>query len=121
MTRAIDKREYSLTYRQLEAVLKRHGYELEIPTANRIDIIQVRTVRGGLFGNKLKTLRTRILQIGFRDWGTEVPAVGIREIRRATGLTHENGCDSQVFFHGLDPMESLIAKYSAPLRRLARR
>ena len=60
-----------------------------------------------------------MLDIGFPNWKAEVGMSTIAKIRKATGLTPENGVDSQVFFKELEPMQSLIDLYYEPLRRLA--
>ena len=89
------------------------------PHDNRIDVVQHVEEKHGLFGTKKRLVERRVTTIGFKDWGTEVSAKDIREVRRATGLVHENGYDTTVLIQGLDPMETLIAEYAAPLRRLA--
>jgi death-on-curing protein len=120
-TRVLDKRELKVTFSQLSTILNRHGFHFGSGHDNRIDVFKQVEERYGLFGTKRRVVDRRVTTIGFRDWGTEVSQKDIRDVRRATGLTHEAGFDSAVLLQGLNPMESLIAEYAIPLRRLARK
>jgi death-on-curing protein len=120
-TRAENKREYFISFKQLERVLSRFGYYFGTPHNNRIDVMQSTTERYGFLNLKKRAVERRVTTIGFRNMGEDVSQMDMREVRRATGLTAENGHDSDVLFGGLDPMESLIAEYYAPLRRLAKK
>lgn len=101
--------------------LLQRSVRLENAAANRVDVLQDVEQRYGLLGLKRRTIQERVASIGFRNWGQEVSGKDLREVRRATGLTVEQGYDSDVFFQGLDPLESLMAGYYGPLRRLARK
>ena len=90
-TREIDRREFNVTYRQLGVIMGRHGFEFGTPHDNRIDVVQRVEERHGLFGVKRRIVERRVTTIGFRNWGTEMSQRDIREVRRATGLTHEKG------------------------------
>ncbi|HKV71411.1 MAG TPA: Fic family protein [Gemmatimonadales bacterium] len=122
-TRELDNRYYVITYRQLDNILNRFGARLDYPSANRIDVVRLTEgPRGGAvlsFGKK--RIEERVTQIGFHDWGTEVARADIKHVRDALGLTAANNIDSAVFYEGIDPMESLIREYNAPLLRLAGR
>lgn len=120
-TRTVDKRDFKVTYRQLGAILIRYGFAFGGSHDNRIEVIEKVEERHGFLGIKRRTVDRRVTTIGFRDWGTEVSPKDVREIRRATGLIHEKGYDTAVLAQGLNPMETLIAEYSAPLRRLAKK
>lgn len=121
-TRKIDKRSYRVTYRELNAILRRSGFALENPQGNYIDVVQIRKRKPyfGLFG-KERSEHVRIGQIGFPRWTQEVGKTDIKAVREMTNLTHRDGVDSASFFHGVDPMQSLIATYHGPLQRLAGR
>lgn len=120
-TRAINKREFRITNRQLAVVLGRFGFRIEPIGSNRAHVLKSVEEKHGLFGKRTRMVPHRIATIGFRDWGTEASHNDLREARRATGLTMENGYDTDVLMQGLNPMEVLIAEYREPLRRLAKR
>jgi death-on-curing family protein len=120
-TRALDKREFRVTYRQLSTILARHGFHLNNNHDNRVDVVKYVEERYGFLGLKTRSTPRRVATIGFKDWGTEVSARDIRIVRDATDLTQENGYDTAVLLQDLNPMETLIAEYAAPLRRLAKK
>ncbi|MBY0361443.1 MAG: type II toxin-antitoxin system death-on-curing family toxin [Phreatobacter sp.] len=120
-TRRIDNRNYSITYRELKAILNRYEFSLSNPRGNYIDIVRLEK-RRRLFGlGPEEIVERRIAQIGFPRWTAEVGKAAVKTVREATGLTHDRGIDSAVFFQGLDPMQTLIATYHEPLMRLAHR
>jgi len=122
-TRQIDKRYYCVTYHQINTILHRFGYSLANPKGGYIDIIREETrVKVTLLLKKEQvTQQTKVGQVGFPGWKSQVGKGAIGTIRKVTGLTAENGYDSQVFFHDLDPIPSLITTFYGPLRRLARK
>lgn len=63
----------------------------------------------------------KVGQIGFPGWGAQVRVSAMKTVRGVCELTPEFGIDSQVFFKDLSDLESLIAHYQEPLRRLADR
>lgn len=94
---------------------------LENPSGNFIDVVKVEEKRVGGFlgiGGRIELVRTKILQIGFPSWKSQVNPKAQKEVLKAAKLTSEYGIDSQVFFNGTEPMYSLIAEYSGPLTRL---
>jgi len=121
-SRNIDKRFYSVTYRELNNILHKYGYGLSNPKKNFIDIVRFDTKRKilGIVG-KRETVEIKLGQIGFPGWKTQVGKGAINTVRKVTELLPEKGIDSETFFHGTDTMESLIDIYHAPLRRLADR
>jgi death-on-curing family protein len=107
MFRERDNRiSYVVTYRELDNLLKAHGCSLRNPNGNYIDVYK---------GD------SRVTMIGFPGMNKEVGRKAIASVRKATGLTAENGFDAQVFFKGADPLNQLIGLYEEPLRRLADR
>jgi death-on-curing family protein len=120
-TRDHDTRYYVITYRQLDAILSRFGARFANPHGNRIDVIQTVEEYRGILSFGKKRVEKRVTQIGFHDWGAEVARSDIKHVREALGLTPANNVDSPVFYQGVDPMESLIREYNAPLQRLARK
>jgi prophage maintenance system killer protein len=121
-TREIDKRPYTVTYSELNQILKDHGFELINPSGNFIDLIRVEYSRGLFrFRSQPKRKETRLAQVGFPGWKRQVGRGALKTVREKAGLTPEHGCDSQVFFRGADSLTALISEYEAPLRRLASR
>lgn len=120
--RKSDKRTYTVTFRDLKRILGRFNCDLVDQAHNFIDVIQTSEVRRGLpLFRKVELIDRRVMQVAFPGWGREVPQNTVVAIRRATGLTSENGYDSQVFFHDVDDLETLVADYQEPLRSLAYR
>lgn len=122
-TRQLDKQQYLLTYRQLDGVLRRFGYELGNPSGNYIDVLRIveEPIRRLFVSVGTRAVRKRVAQIGFPGWKSQVGKAAMAAVRKATGLTHEKGFDSQVFFQDVDPLESLIPAYHGSLQRLADR
>ncbi len=120
-SRPIDKRFYTITYQEFNRLLNKHNVFLENPSGNFIDVIKIEDKRVGGFlgiGGKTEQVRTKVLQIGFPSWKSQMHSKALKEVLKATRLTSEYGIDSQVFFNGVEPMNSLIAEYSGPLTRL---
>lgn len=121
-TRELDHRNYTVTFHELQQILKRHGFELSSPKGNYIDIIEVshRPRFLGLVGRPIR-VEKRIAQVGFPGWKRQVTKAALKSVREATGLTAQYGFDSKTFFQGADPVHALIENYAEPLRRLADR
>lgn len=121
-SRNIDRRYYSVTYRQLHGILKTYGFGLENPRHNHIDVVRYERRRKifGIAGQKIDTYQ-KLGQIGFPNWGAIVGKGAIRTVRGVTDLTPEKGIDSQSFFKDADPIPALIQTYHGPLQRLADR
>lgn len=121
-TREIDKRPYTVTYHELNQILKPRGFELVNPQGNYIDLVRVEHTKSffGLRGPS-KRKETWLAQVGFPGWKKQIGRNALQTIRKAAELTPERGCDSKVFFQGVDSLTALISIYEGPLRRLARR
>ncbi len=121
-TRDIDKRNYTVTFHELNQILKQHNFELVNPVGNYIDLVRVEYKRPILaLGAERKRKDIRLAQVGFPGWKKQVSRSALKTIRERAELTPERGCDSSVFFHGADSLTTLISIYEAPLRRLADR
>jgi prophage maintenance system killer protein len=107
-TRQSDKKDYTVTYRELNSLLKRFGFEINNPRNNTIDVVRS---EGG----------ERICNIGFHGHSKQVAKTVIKYVRQETGLDFLSGCDSAAFFNGEEPLNNLLAKYYDPLERLAYR
>jgi death-on-curing protein len=116
-SRDVDKRFVSITFRELDTILHRFGFRLGRPDGNFIDVLQDVETKTFL-GLRRRTEVRRVVQIGFPGWTREVNQNAIREVRRATRLTAEYDCDSQVFFRGSDSIAGLISRYHGTLLRL---
>lgn len=110
-TREIDKRDYQITFSDLDRILGRFDFALSNPQGNYIDVVRT---DGKYSGNW-------VCQIGFPSWKKQVTRQAIKTVRQATGLTVLNGIDSQVFFKDVEPIGQLMARYYEPLKRLADR
>lgn len=121
-TRDIDTRSYTVTYHELNQVLKKHSFELANPDRSYIDVVRVEWKPRffGLVGVPIRK-NEKITQIGFPGWKKQVSKGDIKKVREFTGLTALKGYDSKTFFQGVDPLHSLINIYAEPLRRLANR
>lgn len=121
-TREIDKRAYTVTYHELNQILKRYGFEMVNQNKNFIDVVRVehKPKYLGIVGPNVRK-EYRLAQIGFPGWKKQVGKGALKTVRESTGLTAQRGYDSQTFFQGADPLHTLIDLYSDPLRRLADR
>lgn len=120
-SRMLDKRYYTITYRELDTRLQEFGYCLSNPHKNFIDVCRIEKSRK-LFGlGKEQIKLVRVAQIGFPGWKRQIGKGAISTVRKETGLVPEKGVDSESFYRGTDPLYSLIAIYSQPLERLAHR
>lgn len=117
-TRKSDKRQYLVTFNELQKILSRFSVSLDSPKGNFIDVVRIEE-KSTLFGLRRRSIKTKLATIGFPGWTRTVYHKDIEIVRKATGLTPDKGCDSKVFFHGLDPLKTLVNDYSGPLRRLA--
>jgi len=120
-SRKLDSRYYTITFRELDRRLQDFGYRLQNPHRNFIDVVRVEQ-RRKLFGFGAKEqVNVKVAQVGFPGWKCQVGQGAISTIRKETKLTAEHGFDSQTFYQGSDPVQSIIAEYSKPLERLANR
>jgi death-on-curing family protein len=117
-TREADKRFYPITYGQLRVALERFDVWFGDQHDGYIDVWQMVEERR-LFGLSKRIVPRKITTLGFPGWNAEVGRKAVTNLRRIAGLLPENGCDSEVFFKGRDPLKTYIAKYERPLRRLA--
>lgn len=118
-TRKMDKADYKVTYTQLNTILRKHGFGLANPDKNQIDLIKITQEGIGLFGQKKILIEKRLTSIGFPGWTRQVNVEAVRKVRRITGLTVENGYDSDTFYHEADSLPVLIDEFQNLLKRLA--
>lgn len=115
-TRLIDKKYYQITFQEFERLLKKYDCHMEVVAGCHVDIIKEEKRK--IFFGKNKIERRKVIQIGFPGWKRQINPKAVKEVLKAAGLTAENGIDSQVFFHGTDPLGALIDEYRGPLKRL---
>ncbi len=120
-SRALDKRNYTITFKELDLRLREFGYCLSNPHKNFIDVCRIQKSRGFLGFSKEKTKLIKVAQIGFPGWKRQVGKGAMSTVRKETKLMPEKGVDSESFYRGIDPLYTLIAEYSGPLERLAYR
>lgn len=105
-TRQSDRNDYIVTYRELNSLLKRFGFEFQNPHDNTIDVVDVDS-------------GSRVCNIGCHGMTKQVAKPVMKYVRSQTGLDFLSGCDSGAFFKGEEPLNNLLAKYYEPLERLA--
>lgn len=120
-SRMLDKRYYTITYRELDIRLRDFGFCLNNPHKNVIDVCRIEKSRSILKFGRVVTEHVKVAQIGFPGWKRQVGKGAIATVRKETRLVPEKGFDSDSFYRGTDPLYSLIAVYSKPLERLAHR
>lgn len=120
-SREIDRRDYVVTYRQLDAILRKFGFGLANPKGNHIDVVKRTNVRKrvGLLRREVVEEEHRVCHIGFPGWKSQVSKRDLSTVRAATNLVPESGYDSQVFFMDVNPMEAFVTAYEGALMRLA--
>jgi prophage maintenance system killer protein len=119
-TRDMDKRFYAITYRDLKRLLNAFGCDIVDPSGNYIDVVKEFIIPAGFLRKQRVEVR-RVGQIGFPGWGGQVGQGAIGTVRKVCELTPAKGVDSQVFFRGVDDLQTLIVHYEEPLRHLADR
>lgn len=107
-TREIDKKDFIITYRELEVILRRFGFYLTTPDRN---FIKVRRIVDDKY----------ICEVGCPSRNKQVGKGALKTIRKETALDALHDVDSQMFFRNEETLSMLLAKYHEPLRRLADR
>ena len=121
-TRRVDNKKRSITFRELEVILRRYEFHLENPDNNHIELIRYDKPKRSIFNfGRKDDIRVRMGTIGFPGWSREVSRSTLKHVRDTAGISAKDGVDSAAFFDGVDPMQSLIATYNEPLMRLAYR
>lgn len=118
-TRHVETGERVITFRELKAILRAHGFEFENPKGNHIDVVRYED-RGSILGISMGKSRVRYSHIPNPGDGVVVGKGQIKKLRRECGLTDEEGYDSQVFYAKEHPPVYFVMKYRSTLKRLAR-
>jgi len=118
--RPIDKRDYKITYSELNKILTSYSFCFDKPHGNSIDIVRIEK-RSSLFGlRKTITRHTSVGVIGFLGWTREISKKDIGLIKAYTGLAANDDFNPQVVCKGGLPLSSLINAYSGIFPRLAK-
>ena len=114
-TRRTNKVLYTVTYEELNSLLKNYNCYLANPDGNRISLYKKKT-KSFLFVKSTKDVK--LLVIGFPGWKKQVGLGILHNILKTAELDPDHGIDSEVFFHGATPSYELLKQYHAPLLRL---
>jgi len=118
-SRARDSKHYTITFHELDRRLRDFSFCLDNPKGNYIDVCRISQRRDFLvFGTKRPRMN-KVAQIGFPGWKSQVGKGAIATVRREARLTPAQGIDSEIFYRGADPLNTLISQYEMPLQRLA--
>jgi len=117
-TRRVDNKERVITYRELRGILKGHGFELEHPKGNHMDV--VRYERRTFLGFPRKPIRIRVSHIPYPADGVVVGKGVLKKVRQDCELTEKNGIDSHIFYASQRPVDYFVTRYRKTLKRLAR-
>lgn len=120
-SRKIRKGERSVSYSELEKILRDHDVYLENQKGNYIDVIKykVETRRKGLFNKTTIRVPHRVANIPY--WpGRTVGKNLVASIRKQANLTHKDGVDSTLFYGVETPPDDFIQKYRKLLNKLAK-
>ena len=121
--RKIEKGERSISFQELEKILKQHGVYFENPEGNYVDLIKEKEiiVRKGFIRKKEEkvTVREKCARIPYFP-GRSVGKNLVKSIRQQAGLTHQDGVDSALFYGKETTPDDFIQKYQNTLRKLAK-
>lgn len=126
-TRHAERVEHLITFRELEAILRRNDCYFDNIYNNQADIMRrelvtIRKKRLLFVKEEYQEIETKkVCRIGFPGWSRVVGKGIITHVRQQLSLTMKNGVDSQAFFNGKDDMTSLMRQYRGALERLAYR
>jgi len=128
-TRAMEKKEFKITYRQLDHILRKSAlkdnflrnqkFGLSNPNKSQIDVVKITEESVGLLNRKKIWVEKRISSIGFPGWTRLINVDAVKQIRKLTGLTADNGYDSETFYHEADSLPYLMDEFQGLLQRLA--
>ncbi|MCX2802462.1 type II toxin-antitoxin system death-on-curing family toxin [Microbulbifer thermotolerans] len=120
-TRKIEKGERSVSYLELEQILREHDVYFENQKNNYVDVVKytVEKRRKGLFGKEEVRVGKKVANIPY--WpGRTVGKNLVKSIRKQAGLTHSDGIDSALFYGKETPPDDFIQKYKKVLSKLAK-
>jgi len=118
-TRKKDNSRKAITYRELDGIMRRHGFRMINPSGNRISIVKKVRERNIFFQllEREKTIGT----IKFPAMSKQVPPGELERVRQLAGLTEESGYDLAAFYGEQESLKDLIEEYHEQLISLADR
>ncbi|MBS1156802.1 MAG: type toxin-antitoxin system death-on-curing family toxin [Proteobacteria bacterium] len=117
-TRQVSTSYRSITFRELDSILRKYGFHLDDKNANKIGIYKQEVSKTWFGIGKDKISNTRIGNIGFPGMSKQVSKGDLKQVRELTGLTVKNGYDSDIFYGKTESIYRLINDFEGPLRRL---
>ena len=117
---SVSRKERQVTYRELPAILKPHGYALGARLSNAVEVIRETPRRRGIVRREEVIERKVIGRIGFRNEGEAVSRKTMKQLRTMCRLLEEDGVDSEALFDGADVVDGFVNRYRTVLRRLAK-
>ena len=120
-TRKIQKGERSLSYSELEKVLKDHDVLFENTKGNYADLVKYWWVikRKNIFKKESVWEGEKVANIPYFP-GRTVGKLLVKSIRKQAGLTHEDGVDSAIFYGNETTPDDFIQRYRGTLNKLAK-
>lgn len=120
-TRKIEKGERSVSYPELERILREHDVYFENHKNNYVDVVKysVEKRRINIFSTKDIRVSKKVANIPF--WPNRTVGKNlVKSIRSQAGLTHNDGVDSALFYGVETPPDDFIQKYKKVLSKLAK-
>lgn len=120
-SRKIEKGERSVSYPELEKILRQHDVHFENHKNNYVDVVKyaIEMRRKGFFGKEEIRVGRKVANIPY--WpGRTVGKNLVKSIRKQAGLTHNDGVDSSLFYGAETPPDDFIQKYKKVLTKLAK-
>jgi death-on-curing family protein len=120
-TRRIEKGERTVSYSELEKILRSHDVYFENQKNNYVDVIKytTETRKKGFFGREQVRVGRKVANIPF--WPNRMVGKNlIKSIRKQARLTHTDGVDSTLFYGLETPPDDFIQKYKKVLNKLAK-
>lgn len=116
--RKVQNGERLITFRELKGILTGHGFTLEDPAGNYIDVVKHYELHSWILGRRRRT--ERVMRIPYPSDGAEVGRDLVRELRKRCGLSAADGVDAEAFYARLRPTDYFVGKYRGTLRKLAK-
>lgn len=117
-TRQISTGYHGVTFRELQRILHKYGFEMSDPSGNKIKIYRIDKKKSFFGFGKEQEVKKYLCSVGFPSWTKQISNTDLINLRDATGLTAENGFDNNVLFGDSEPMYKLINDFEGPLKRL---
>ena len=120
-TRRVAHDERIITCRELRAILRKHGFDLENHDSNHIEVVRYKRPALSYIGLAKSTpRRERVMRIPYPRDGAQVGRNTLRDLRDKCELTDRFGVDSEAFYAKVRPADFFVNKYRKTLRSLAR-